>query len=527
MNALSEVAAPGPAIAAGPKRHACYVVRHWRGELPIRTSYWLNGVLLSILVAVVVRAANVLDTPLLFVSLGVAMAAVRVWQLVGIWRATGRGIASRRERGQSWGRPVVYRFLTVGRACWLGYIAVSMAPSTWENLKRADLGDPTPHHVVRLLNQGREIAITGGFDQGTAADFETLLAASPAVRTVDLNSLGGRVFEGRQMAKLIKARGLATYTGVICASACTIAYMGGNPRYLAVRAKLGFHRFSVAGLGGWLSYAVNTWGEQEMVQSGVTAQFAAQVFATPNSGAWLPDTDTLIAGHVVTQVVNGMAFSMHAGGGMRSTDDFVAGVEKLADFAALRRAEPATYSRIVADMRAAAQGDVTVQDVYAPARASLAGAVAKYRPLADDRTQVQFATLAADEGEMLSRDHPDACLKALDRSHPFWGYASLLTYAVTQREAALGGRIIDTGAAVLGGALAVSQPTDQALAAEEALVWSHVRIAGYGAGTADDASNSLFIQRERCLTQTSFMRNLAALPVARAGALMRYLERGR
>src|SRR5215831_19218985 len=27
-----------------------YIVKHWRGELPLRTAFWVNGILLSILI---------------------------------------------------------------------------------------------------------------------------------------------------------------------------------------------------------------------------------------------------------------------------------------------------------------------------------------------------------------------------------------------------------------------------------------------------------------------------------------------
>ncbi len=467
-NSLPRRPASGPATTEVPRRRASDVVGHWRRDVSVRASGWLEIV------------------------------------------------------------------LAAGRACWLGgAIVAATASGAWADVELGAVGQPIPHHVVRLLNRGREIAITGGFDLGTSAEFATLLATSPAVRTIDLNSFGGRVAEGRQVAKLIRARGLATYTGVVCASACTIAYLGGNPRYLGVRPKLGFHRYSfsglepLAGLKGLLVDAVNAWGEQDLVQAGISASFAARVFATPSSGVWIPDVDTLVAAHVVTQVVNEMSFSMHAGEGMRSTDDFIATIAELPDFAALRRAEPATFSRIVAAMRANARGDVTVRDVYAPARASLAAAVAKYQPLADDLTQLQFAALEAEEGEMLSRDHPDACLRVLDRTRPFWDYAGLLAPGMWDRKMALDGRIIDIGAAMLAGVLTPPQPTEQALAAEEAQVWGQVRAAGHDPSAIDRASLSALDQRAQCLTKASFMRSVAALPIAEVGPLMRYLERGR
>ena len=72
--------------------------------------------------------------------------------------------------------------------------------------------DPTPPHVLRLLNGGRVVELSGGFDFGTSADLRTLLNASPNVRTVDLNSMGGRVAEAEHVRDLIREHHLATCT---------------------------------------------------------------------------------------------------------------------------------------------------------------------------------------------------------------------------------------------------------------------------------------------------------------------------
>ena len=73
---------------------------------------------------------------------------------------------------------------------------------------------------------------SGGISFGTAKEFETMLKAMDNVRTVRLNSNGGRIAEAQKISDLIKARGLSTYVTHQCASACTIVFLGGKQRYL-------------------------------------------------------------------------------------------------------------------------------------------------------------------------------------------------------------------------------------------------------------------------------------------------------
>ncbi len=101
----------------------------------------------------------------------------------------------------------------------------------------------TPPYALRLLRQGTEVKLSGGMPAGTANALETMLDAAPQIKVVHLNSIGGFIGEGEKIRDLIEQRGLTTYTSTQCASACTIAYLGGTSRYLAPRAKLGLHLF--------------------------------------------------------------------------------------------------------------------------------------------------------------------------------------------------------------------------------------------------------------------------------------------
>ena len=91
---LSSAAATGKPRS---RRGRSYIARHWRGELPLAISYWVNGLLLfaSVIAAetalawVDITAAPQLLTGL-YAGLGLFAVSASVWQLVGVWRSAGR-----------------------------------------------------------------------------------------------------------------------------------------------------------------------------------------------------------------------------------------------------------------------------------------------------------------------------------------------------------------------------------------------------------------------------------------------------
>jgi hypothetical protein len=91
-----------------------YLVRHWRGELSLPVSYWVNGTLVSL-------PAGLVDTYIdwdaipLFAGMMffVLLIGLFVWQVVGIWRSATR---YEREYQEGWGYAAKGVILLVGLA---------------------------------------------------------------------------------------------------------------------------------------------------------------------------------------------------------------------------------------------------------------------------------------------------------------------------------------------------------------------------------------------------------------------------
>ena len=284
-------------------RKASYLRRHWRGDLSLELTFWVNGAILFFaLYTVQVVAPGIftsrgdpLRTWIYLLGFLAALTIVSVWQLVGIWRSAGK----HRSRGGRalWGwsaRAMVVLFLLNNGERVVRYIPFILDGSM------AMFGyDPLGTYQIRLLNDGTELEVSGYLTFGVTEDVLKTLDGVP-VKIIHLNSMGGRMGEGHELQKLIRARSLITYTANECSSACTIAFLGGQKRFIAAKARLGFHRPGAPGLSETDLQGARADGIRSLVTAGVSPRFADRAFAVPNTEVWYPTTQELLEAGVVT-----------------------------------------------------------------------------------------------------------------------------------------------------------------------------------------------------------------------------------
>ena len=102
------------------------------------------------------------------------------------------------------------------------------------------------------------------------------------------------------MRDIIRKHGLITVTSTECESACVLAFLGGNERYLAPGARLGFHTESFPGATPDETAAFEREDEQFMLSRGIPWDFVQRAFSTPSGDLWFPTTDDLKAANVIT-----------------------------------------------------------------------------------------------------------------------------------------------------------------------------------------------------------------------------------
>ena len=223
-----------------------YLIRHWRGELPLAVSWWLNGIALT--AATVILEFNAGRFGLwdaisarsgftVYLVAGVALfLLLPAWQVIGLFRAADRHAVEVGTILAARLAQALTTLLTILLATRFLAFAGEMASGA-----RLAYAIDGPGYTVTVSHGGRVLELRGGFLFGIADDAREALEANPKVRRVRLNSGGGSLTEAQQIRALILERGLDTDSTTGCASACVSAYIGGRHRLLRSSARLGFH----------------------------------------------------------------------------------------------------------------------------------------------------------------------------------------------------------------------------------------------------------------------------------------------
>jgi hypothetical protein len=287
-----------------------YITRHWRGNLSLAVSYWVSGVLgtLAILLGFLLLGSWLKIEPdgsplipAVTISAGwLFQAAVDVWWRIGVWRAAGNHSA---RRGRRFWAGVARVMVILG---FLGFAATTAKtiPQIVEYWLIA-CGDPSVgKHQLHIHRGGTELEYVGGITFGATDEVRKLLDVDPAIRVIHLTSPGGRIGEARKLRDFIRERRLVTYAASECASACTLAFMGGVQRFIAPEAKLGFHRGRFPGLTEEELADVNKAERRWLIDAGVSSWFANRAYSTPSDSVWWPTLEELKRAGVITGIAN-------------------------------------------------------------------------------------------------------------------------------------------------------------------------------------------------------------------------------
>lgn len=156
--------------------------------------------------------------------------------------------------------------------------------------------------AVSVSPDGTTLRAEGAYGTSSADAVRRALDKNPAIRRVVLAGPGGRIGTAFEINRMIRNRKLATRVDTACASACTIAFLGGTDRSIAPTGRLGFHQGSFPGMGPNDMYESNRDMRRFLVASGVTPEFAQRVIDTPPDEIWTPTPQELLAGRVVQRV---------------------------------------------------------------------------------------------------------------------------------------------------------------------------------------------------------------------------------
>lgn len=264
-----------------------YVLAHWRGNLPLAQSYWLNGFLVSAVCTLLTLSASAAvqesDMSLTVISataifLVTFLLTVSVWSWVGIWRS-----ASKSNSGWA---ALAKASVVLGVLGQLGQLG-----PLWEWGKETAylaVGTDTLGEMAEVEAVGQELRISGLLTNGIAAKFVDMLNDNPDITKVRINSVGGRLLEASKIARLVAERELHVIVDQECSSACTVVLLAGKLRALEANSAVGFHRPTYPGLNrAELSQMADEMAVAYRRQ-GLRASFVSRVMEVPPEDMWYP-----------------------------------------------------------------------------------------------------------------------------------------------------------------------------------------------------------------------------------------------
>lgn len=290
-----------------------YLRSHWRGRQSLAWSFWVNLVLLT---AVLLSVENLIidvafgDPGAAAAAALVSFVAVRlaicVWQIVGLARACDRYQRAYGSIATVWAvhLGIVASLAFACTSVLASAQSVFLDPNTellsaqWERERAAK-------YALTLSGDGTVLFLNGSFEGGMTKRFELLAEEHRELRTVVLASPGGNTFEGRGVARVIRAHGLDTHVVGDCFSACTLAFIAGETRTLGPKGRLGFHQYGLEAQYQlpFVDIADEQDADRERFEARtVSKDFVDRIFDTPHDGLWIPSSGELVAAGVIHAV---------------------------------------------------------------------------------------------------------------------------------------------------------------------------------------------------------------------------------
>lgn len=287
-----------------PKARTNYLLAHWRGELSLAQSYWCNSVLVGLGMNLMQSAllawlnqAHLSLTHLLIVvaSFAVARLAVSVWQVVGTLRAAAMS-------DSRWA--IVVNILMV-----LGILAtIGTVPTEWAALQKIAAGASEQRrfsqYTIAPDAEGQAILAKGTIGVDYADAVADAFKSHPSIHRLVLDSVGGDVDNGMQLHDFLASRpDITVEVDHLCASACTLAFIGGSQRIASTHASLGFHQMrSMIDSRASQAYVGELQEKYKtlLTQRGASQDFIRLAFAKQGDEVYSPHADELFANHIIT-----------------------------------------------------------------------------------------------------------------------------------------------------------------------------------------------------------------------------------
>ena len=396
-----------------------YILKHWRGELSLAISFWVNVFLINMgirIFEVWLTEASPIENPVVasqvtITYVFIALAVVYPWQIIGLWRSANKHV----DETKKWFWSGVAQALVVlGLLGTLGNMTISLP--VYKDLYQIGFGkDEYGDYQVELTDHGDLIHLKGGLGFGIAKEVKQLVSKNPNVKGIILDSIGGSVYEGREISKIILINGLDTYTLKGCYSACGTAFISGNKRFLAKGANLAFHQYKLEAQS--FDPYVDVLAEQKKdlriyKRQGISQEFIDRLFKANKDDLWYPTIKEMLNAGVVHEVVNPSNLEHIEYGAIVKTD-LEEVLKEFSAFQAIKKYEPKTYQKIISNMEAQMAKGTSIIEIQQGIGTDIQLLAGKALPRTSDKALMMFARETINILTTLEKKEPILCIKNL------------------------------------------------------------------------------------------------------------------
>jgi len=151
-----------------------------------------------------------------------------------------------------------------------------------------------------IKDNGGVVEVIGDLYPGVTRELRELIAVEKNIHTVDLNSSGGQIYEGRGLHQLFKQNKLNTIVTQRCLSACSTAFLGGVERRIGSNGTIGFHQYKTYSIQPNINVKTEQARDEElMLSQGISRDFVSRVFSASPNEMWVPSREELFSSNVV------------------------------------------------------------------------------------------------------------------------------------------------------------------------------------------------------------------------------------
>lgn len=396
-----------------------YIKKHWNGEYSLAISFWVNLVLLGFalrFIDILILQSAFQTDPVFQARVWIGYAFISLvliypWQVIGVWQSAENHIEKTKKSGWATAAKVM-----VGLGVLSTFANVSQSWPTYQSMyDLAFVKSEYSDYNIKVVSNGTIIYFSGDLGFGAAADVKEIIEDKPNIEGIILDSLGGRVIEGRKLSKIILENDLDTYSIEGCYSACGTAFVSGKKRYLARGANLGFHQYNAGEFESSIPSDMTM--EQEIDRSiyrqkGISENFLRRLFDTDKDDMWYPTIPELVEANVVHGVVKPstlLPVSYTSAG----KSELAEVVHEVPGFSAIKKYEPELYGKLIDEMKKSLDNGASIVEMQQELGEYVQAVSVGSLPKTSDQAILQFTRETVEVLKRLRDTRPLNCVKYL------------------------------------------------------------------------------------------------------------------